>query len=360
MSSSRTQDGICAMSSHRPTHHPLVELTLARIREFVREPEAVFWVIIFPIALAFALGIAFRTKGDEPVYAGVLAGPGSTELVAALGSTRGIHARVVDPADVNRALRDGQVQVIIQPGTPPTYRFDPSRPESRLARLAVDAELQRLAGRTDRFTATEQPLQVVGARYIDWLIPGLLGMNIMGTGMWGIGFGIVWTRTKNLLKRFAATPMSRSHYLLGLLLARMVFLGAEVAALLVFAWLVFSVSTQGSLLLLSLVTVVGALAFGGLGLLVASRARTVEAVSGWMNAVMLPMWVLSGVFFSSANFPPFAQPYIHALPLTALNDALRAVMLDGASVAGIARELLTLTAWTVGTFAIALRVFRWR
>jgi ABC-2 type transport system permease protein len=196
--------------------------------------------------------------------------------------------------------------------------------------------------------------------YIDWLIPGLLGMNIMGTGMWSVGFAIVWARTKNLLKRFAATPMSRAHYLMAHILARMVFLGIEVGALLIFAWFAFSVSTRGSLLLLSAVAVLGALAFGGIGLLVASRARTIEAVSGWMNAVMMPMWVLSGIFFSSANFPAVTQPFIHALPLTALNDAFRAVMLDGASVPAIATELLILSAWTVVTFGIALRVFRWK
>jgi len=348
------------MSNRRVTYHPLVELVLARVREFVREPEAVFWVLIFPIVLAFALGIAFRTKGDEPVYAGVLAGPGSSEMVAALGSSHGIRARIVQPDQIDRALRDGDVQVIVLPGTPPTYRFDPTRPESRLARLAVDGELQRRAGRSDRFTAGEQPMQVVGARYIDWLIPGLLGMNIMGTGMWSIGFAIVWARTKNLLKRLAATPMSRPQYLLAHILARMVFLGIEVGALLLFARLVFSVSTRGSLVLLAGVAVLGALAFGGIGLLVASRARTIEAVSGWMNAVMLPMWVLSGVFFSSANFPAVLQPFIHALPLTALNDAFRAVMLDGASIPAIARELVTLGAWTVVSFGFALRLFRWK
>jgi ABC-2 type transport system permease protein len=348
------------MSSRGPTYHPLVELVIARVREFVREPEAVFWVLVFPVVLAFALGIAFRDRSDEPVYAGVMAGSGSAEMVAALGTAPLIHARIVQPDQADRALRDGEVQVIVLPGATPTYRFDPTRPEGRLARMAVDGALQRIAGRTDRFTAAEQPLQVVGARYIDWLIPGLLGMNIMGTGLWSIGFAIVWARTKKLLKRLAATPMSRAQYLLAHILARMVFLGIEIGALLVFAWLVFSVSVRGSLLLLAAVAVLGALAFGGIGLLVASRARTIEAVSGWMNAVMLPMWVLSGVFFSSANFPPVTQPLIHALPLTALIDAFRAVMLDAVPARAIASELLTLGAWTLVSFTIALRVFRWK
>jgi ABC-2 type transport system permease protein len=348
------------MSSNGGARHPLLELTLARVREFVREPEAVFWVIIFPIVLAAALGIAFRSKGDDPVYAGVVPGQGSEAIVSALKQARGIEVRPVERERADRALRDGEVQVVVLPGDPPAYRFDPTQPESRLARAVVDDALQRAAGRADRFTAGQQRLEVVGARYIDWLIPGLLGMNIMGTGMWGIGFSIVWARSKRILKRLAATPMSRADYLLAQLLARLLFLGIEVTALLVFARLAFGVPVRGSIVLLAAVALLGGLAFGGLALLVASRPRTIEAVSGWMNFAMLPMWVLSGVFFSSAHFPAPMQPFIHALPLTALNDAFRAVMLDGAGPLAIANELAILGAWTAGTFAIALSVFRWK
>jgi ABC-2 type transport system permease protein len=212
----------------------------------------------------------------------------------------------------------------------------------------------------DRFTAGEQHVEVVGARYIDWLIPGLLGMNIMGTGMWSIGFAVVWARTRKVLKRLAATPMSRRDYLLAQMLARLVFLVVEVGGLLAFAVLVFSVPIRGALATLVVAALLGALAFGGLGLLVASRARTIEAASGWMNFVMLPMWVVSGVFFSSAHFPAPAQPFIHALPLTALNDALRAVMLDGASARAIGAELAILSAWAGVCFVVALKVFRWK
>lgn len=340
-------------------HHPLVELTRVRILEFAREPEAVFWVIVFPLLLAFALGIAFRSKADEAVRAGVVAGPGSAAVELALRESPGVAVRSLAAGVADLALRDGDVHVVVLPGTPPVYRFDPARPESRLARLAVDAALQRAAGRADRFEAGEQRLEVIGARYIDWLVPGLLGMNVMGTGMWGIGFSIVWARTKKLLKRLAATPMSRAHYLTAQLLARLVFLVVEVGALLGFAWLAFGVPVRGSMLSLTVVTLLGAVAFGGLGLLVASRVRTIEAVSGWMNVVMVPMWVVSGVFFSSSNFPAATLPFIRALPLTALNDALRAVMLDGASLVAVAPEMAILGAWTAVSFVLALRVFRW-
>jgi ABC-type multidrug transport system permease subunit len=352
------------MTNPGTTRHPLLELTVVRVREFTREPEAVFWVIVFPLVLAFALGIAFRSKGEEPVHAGVAAGTGSAAVMAALANDPGIEARVVAPERVDLSLRDGDVQVVVLPGDlpgdPPVYRFDPTRPESRLARVVVDGALQRAAGRQDRFEAGEEALETVGSRYIDWLIPGLLGMNIMGTGMWGIGFAIVWARTKKLLKRLAATPMSRAQYLLAQVLARLVFLVIEVTALLVFAWAVFAVPVRGSLVTLSVVAIIGAMAFGGLSLLIASRAKTIEAASGWMNAVMLPGWILSGVFFSAANFPAVMQPLIHVLPLTALNDALRAVMLDGASMAAVSAELAIMSAWAIVSFVTALKLFRWQ
>ena len=340
--------------------HPIVELTLTRLREFLREPEAVFWLVFFPILIAFALGIAFRGKGEEVVHAGVIAGEDAAGLRSALSGAPGIRVHELARNRADLALRDGEVQVIVLAGTPPTYRFDPTRPESRLARLAVDAALQKAGGRVDQFQAGEQRIEIAGSRYIDWLIPGLLGMNIMGTGMWGIGFSIVHARSRRVLKRLAATPMARSDFLLAQMLARLVFLGLEVGALLLFAWLMFQVPMKGAVVTLAGVTLLGALSFAGLGLLIASRAKTIEAVSGLMNFAMVPMWVLSGVFFSSANFPPATQPFIHALPLTALNDALRAVMLDGAPAVAIAPQLLVMTAWTLVSFAIALRIFRWR
>lgn len=341
-------------------YHAFLEMTLARLREFIREPEAVFWVFVFPILLAFGLGIAFRAKGDTPVYVGVESAPAASALVGRLSAFKGIDVKTVEPGDEERALRDGRLEVIVVPGDPPTYRYDPTRPESRLARLVVDEALQRAAGRSDLFEARSVPLEVIGSRYIDWLIPGLLGMNILGTGMWGIGFFVVQARSKRILKRLAATPMSRAHYLLAQVTARLVFLGLEAGTLLVAAWLMFRVPVRGSILTLSFVIVLGALALGGLALLIAARPRTIEAVSGWMNAVMMPMWVMSGIFFSASHFPDVVQPFIQALPLTALIDALRAVMLDGAGMRGIAGEVAILSAWTVGTFGVALKLFRWK
>ena len=326
----------------------LRELTLSRIREFLREPEAVFWVFGFPVIMTMALGIAFRARTDEPVIVGVERVAGAEAVMATLEGAGGFEVREVPAIGVERALRDGMVQVVIVPGTPPTYRFDPARAESQVARLAVDRALQQAAGRRDAFTPREDAVRAVGSRYIDWLVPGLLGMNIMGTGMWSTSFAIVTARTRKLLKRFAATPMPRSAYLMSLVGSRLAFLVAEGAVLIGFAWLAFDVDVHGRLAALAVVA-----------LLVASRARTVEGVSGLLNLVMLPMWVFSGVFFASSNFPEAMQPFVQALPLTALNDALRGVMNDGETLAGVWRELLLLAAWGGVSFGAALKLFRW-
>jgi ABC-type multidrug transport system permease subunit len=338
----------------------VVQLTLVKVREYLREPEAIFWILVFPVLLALALGVAFRSKGPDVMAVGVAHAPGASAIAAALGSDPGLRAVLLDPAVAQRELAAGKVALVVLPGDPATYWFDATREESRLARLAVDAAIQRAAGRTDPVATADRELTETGSRYIDFLIPGLLGMNIMGTGMWGIGFSIVVARSKGLVKRFVASPMRRSHYLLGQMFGRLIFLVPEVALIVGFARIAFDVPVRGSLALLGLIALAGALTFAGLGLLVASRAKTVEAVSGLMNFVMLPMWLMSGVFFSPARFPEALQPVVHLLPLTALIDALRAVMLEGAGPTAVAGELALMVAWGVAAFAAALALFRWR
>lgn len=340
--------------------HPILQLSLVKVREYLREPEAIFWILVFPILLALALGIAFRGKGPDVLAVGVERGPGDAEAAAALASTEGLRPELLDAAAAKEKLRSGKVALVLIPGDPVRYWFDPTRQESRLAKLAVDDALQRAAGRADPRQARDLELTEKGSRYIDFLIPGLLGMNLMGTGMWGIGFSIVSQRTRGILKRLVATPMRRSHFLLGQMLGRMVFLVVEVAALVGFAHLVFDVPLRGSVAALALVSFLGAMTFAGFGLLVASRARTLEGVSGLMNFVMMPMWLMSGVFFSPSRFPEFMQPVVQALPLTALNDALRAVMIDGASLVTVGHDLAVVSAWGAAAFAAALYLFRWR
>jgi ABC-type multidrug transport system permease subunit len=248
---------------------------------------------------------------------------------------------------------------VVVPGDPPTYRYDPTRPESRLARAVVDDLLQGAAGRRDVVRAADERIAEPGARYVDFLVPGLVGMNIMSAGMWGIGWVIVEDRQKKLLRRMVATPMRRSEYLLAFVLVRLLFLLLEVPVLVGFGLLAFGVPLRGSVLALGAVAVLGALAFAGLGLLVASRAKNTQTASGLMNLVMMPMFVLSGVFFSVENFPRAFQPLVRALPLTALNDGLRAVMNEGAGFGALAPKLALLAAVALVSFGAALRLFRW-
>ncbi len=340
-------------------YHPLLELTRTRLLEFVREPEAIFWVFIFPVLLALGLGIAFRNRPAQSLHVAVQDGKGAVAITEALDASPRLSARLLSPERARNDLRTGKLALVVIPGDSLTYLFDPTRSESRLARLAVDEAVQRAAGRRDPRSVRERYLAEPGSRYIDFLVPGLLGLNLMGSGMWGIGFNIVQARRRRLLKRLLATPMRKSHYLLGFILSRFVFMIGEVGALIGFGWIVFDVRVYGSIFDLLVIAVVGALAFAGLGLLTASRARTIEGVSGIMNLVMFPMWVFSGVFFAYANFPDVMQPFIQALPLTPLIDALRAVMIDGASLGSNLPRLAVISGWGGLGFLAALRIFRW-
>jgi ABC-2 type transport system permease protein len=345
-------------------NHSMVQLTLVRFREFIREPEAVFWTFVFPILLAAGLGIAFRQRGPDKLPVGVITGAaGSADIVDALKKDSTLIVQTFDDSSAARALRTGKVALLVFPtGTRDSVRYvyDRDRSEAENTRVLADRAVQRAAGRVDPVRATDTYITEKGSRYIDFLIPGLLGMNLMGSSIWGLGFAIVTARSKKLLKRLMATPMSRVQYLLSFLCSRLVFLILEIVTLLGFGHFAFGVPLRGSLGTLLLVCLLGALSFGGLGLLSASRARTTEAVSGIMNFIMLPMWIFSGVFFSAANFPQAVQPYIKVLPLTALNDALRANMLEGATLAGVTPQILIIVAWGIVTFVAALKLFRWR
>jgi len=223
----------------------------------------------------------------------------------------------------------------------------------------VNDAMQAAAGRKDALPTSDNASSEPGARYIDFLIPGLLGMNLMNSGMWGIGFALVEMRQRKLLKRFLATPMRRSDFLLALASSRLALMMIELALLLGFGVLAFQMRVMGSWVSILVISTVGALSFGGLGLLTASRAQKIETVSGLINVVMMPMWMFSGVFFSYDRFPAIIQPLIKVLPLTALNDALRATILGGASLAAQGTRLLILLLWGSLSYLLALRWFRW-
>lgn len=351
------------MAEANPKLHPLVELTATRVREFLREREAVFWVFIFPVLMTFALGIAFRNTAPDktPVAIEATTDARANEVAQLLSASPDITATVLSPTEAAQALRSGKVSIVVRPANDSIeYRFDPTRPESRTARLIVDDVLQRGEGRADVVKVGEEKVAEPGARYVDFLVPGLIGMNLMGSGLWGLGFTVVIARSRKILKRFAATPMRRSHYLFSFMLSRLVFLVVEVAAIIAFAWLVFDFTVRGSWVSLTLITMLGGFTFSGIGLLVAARPTTIEGVSGLMNLIMLPMWLLSGTFFSSERFPQVLQPFIKALPLTALNNVLRGVMNEGSALSSNWMPIAVLLAWCLVSFVVALKIFRWQ
>ena len=342
-------------------NHPVLQLTLMRLRELRREPGTLFWVFGFPILMSIALGLAFRSTGPEPIRVGVLPGV-SAEVTGAL-TAGGVTVKVLDEGLARNELRAGRVAIVLVPPASGTgalgYRYDDKRPESRLGRAVVDDILQRAAGRHDPRAVQDELVRERGARYIDFLIPGLIGMNLMSGSMWGIGWVLVNMRVRKLLKRLLAAPMRRRHLMYAQALARLVMIPIEMVVILVFARLAFDVRMAGSWPALALVSVTGSASFAGLAILVASRAQNSETVSGLMNLVMLPMFVLSGVFFSSDHFPAFMQPAINALPLTALCNGLRAVIIDGAGIAGIAGSVIVMAIWGAISFVVGMRLFRW-
>jgi ABC-type multidrug transport system permease subunit len=338
-------------------------LAMVRMKELKREPEVVFWVFGFPLLLALGLGIAFRNKPADVTFVAIVQGNGAQDalsLIARSPQKSSIHAEVLDKPTALKGFRLGKYDLVVESdGQGFQYLYDPARPESVLSRAEVDDALQTSAGRKNPLPTSSVISNEPGSRYIDFLIPGLIGMNLMNSGMWSIGFALVDMRQRKLLKRFVATPMRRSDFLLALTGGRLVLMVAEVGLLLGFGALVFHIRVLGSLLSILILSSIGAVGFAGLGLLTACRAQKIESVSGLINLIMMPMWIFSGVFFSYERFPAVIQPFIKALPLTALNDALRATILEGAPLATQAGRLLMLLLWGGISFLLALRWFRW-
>jgi ABC-2 type transport system permease protein len=355
----------------RTGRFPLWELTMARMLEFVRDPSALFWVFGFPVLLAIVLGIAFRGQGPERPRVAVV-GAGARDVASRLVASDRVE--VVDPAKgaggaasaANDALRLGRIDLLVEAGEVGagrpriSYRFDPTRPGAHGARVLVDDAIQRSFGRADVVRSAESHVSEPGGRYIDFLLPGLIGLNVMGSCMWGMGYSIVDARRRKLLKRFAVTPMRRTHYQLSFMLSRLLFLAAEIVVIVTFGWLAFGVRVHGSIAALGAVALLSTFAFSGLALLIASRTESTEVAAGWMNFVQMPMWLFSGAFFDYSRFPDAAQPIIKALPLTAFNDAARAIVNEGASIVAVWPQVLILCAWGGLSFVLAMKIFKWQ
>jgi ABC-type multidrug transport system permease subunit len=352
----------------RSATHGLRALIGARVKVFLREPAVIFWVFAFPALLALALGLAFRDQPPEPARVGLatdrMTNTSDAQVLAILEASSAISLEKKDRATLEERLRKGGIDIIIDWNADTTpvfdYHFDAQRAEGRLARLVVDDVVQAGLGRRDVAELRERTDMPRGARYIDFLMPGLIAMNLMSSALWGVGYGMVQERSKKLMRRFATTPLSKTEFLGSYVISRLMFLAVEVAFLIGFGALVFDVTIQGNVGLFFLVSLIGVLSFTGFAVLCAARTASVEVVSGFINALTLPMWLLSGTFFSYERFPEALHPLIQLLPLTALNDALRAITNDGAGLLEVAPQLGVLAGWGLLAFFIGVRLFRWK
>ena len=341
---------------------PLKELFKARLREFLREPGYVFWVFGFPLLMAIGLGMAFREKAPEPPRIAVTDAV-APETARALTSSKRVNAVRSPRVEAERALARTKVDLVVDqpdPSKPIVLKLDTAQEKSLLARVITEDVLQRAAGRKDAVQVDEHRVSEKGSRYVDFLLPGLIGLNLMGSSMWGIGFNLVLARKRKLLRRYAVTPMRRSHFLLSYFFSRSMFLVMELAVLIGFGKLVFGTEIQGSFPALIVASVFGAAAFAAIGFLIGARLTSTEVAGGWMNFVQLPMWLLSGSFFTYERFPEWLQLPIKLLPLTAANDSLRRIYNEAGTLSSVTFELVVLAAWSLIGFAVALKIFRWQ
>jgi ABC-type multidrug transport system permease subunit len=348
---------------------PLTQLILARIREFYREPAAVFWVYGFPLLLSVGLGIAFRNRPVESIRVDLVVASDTqrADMEAVAERWMKLDERLVitvnDQAEASNRLRTDKASLMVQPDASAAkwkVIFDNNRPGSVLARATMENVILRDNNQQANLPTAELMPDESGGRYIDFLMPGLLGTNLMGGGLFGVGFVIVDMRVRKLLKRFLATPMKRTDFMLSIMASRLLFTLSEIIVLLGAAYFFFGVKIHGNLFALVVLLFLGGSCFAGMGLLVASRAKTLETASGLMNAIMLPMYVVSGVFFPASNFPEIVQPFIQILPLTALNNGLRSIINDGSGFEALFPSALVLIAWGGLSFFLALKLFRWR
>jgi len=326
-----------------------------RLRIFRREPEALFWTFGFPLVVTLVLGIAFRPSAPEPLPVVVVGGAEDAALVEQLARSGELDVRLVGAAEAVTALGRGGALLVVEPGQVPVLRYDATRPESRLARAIAEAAID---GRASESSESRQSSEA-GDRYVDFLVPGLIAMNVMTVCLWGIGWNVVDARKSRLLRRLAVVPMRRTHYLGSFLIAHVVLVIATLAVVIGFAALAFDVPLEGSVLGLVFVIGLGSASFSGLGVLLASRTANVEVLSGMINAASLLQLIGSGVFFSTSHFPDAVVTGLRALPLTALVDAVRAIMLEGRPLQELPLELGVLTVWMAITSLVGLRIFRW-
>jgi len=372
--------------NNRLSNHQLWQLTISYSRELIREPGVLFWGIVFPILMSLGLGIAFTQKTDVVRKVAVVdASVDSTSIQHFLLTKAEAHPDAATDSfrysytipdkqmgnttflfretgwkEAMILLKRGQINVILtEQNGKPEYHFDPRNPDAQLTYIKLSGVLNGKVVNTPQDNGEIKPLTLAGTRYIDFLVPGLIAMNAMMSCMWGISYGIIDRRSKKLLRRMVATPMKKTNFLIAFITVRFVMNFIESALLVLVTWLVFGVTIQGSIPGLLAIFMAGNLAFAGIAIFVSSHTANTEIGNGLINLVVMPMMVLSGIFFSYHNFPDWSIPVIQKLPLTMLADGIRGIFNEGLGLADIALPFVILSAIGVFFFWLGLRFFKW-
>jgi len=365
-------------------------LTLSLFREILREPGVLFWGILFPILMTLGLGLAFSKKADVVRKIAVISTPIATDKdSSALYNFLGKKCEQNKPLEKDDynwkfeirdeklgnsvflfysmewdesmvLLKRGTINLILKENEGKTeYHFDPMNSDAELTYLKLSGIIGSgeilPAGKTTEI----KPLTLTGTRYIDFLVPGLITMGVMMSSMWGISYGIIEKRSKKLLRRLVATPMKKSHFLIALITVRVTMNFLEALVLLLFALIVFHMTIQGSISAMILIFLAGNIAFAGIAVFVSSHTSNTEVGNGLINFIVMPMMVLSGIFFSYHNFPDWSLPVIQKLPLTMLSDGIRSIFNEGAGYPEVAIPILILTSTGVLFFGVGLKIFKW-
>lgn len=348
----------------------------------IREPEVLFWGVIFPVLISIGLGLAF-TQQAESKFSIVLVEKNKTELDSLLniyGADSESKGENVQDWKINnktlgntvfkfsqsdwdsaiRSLKRGEADVIVTDSLGKAiYHFDPLNSQSQLAYMKLSALVKSPNSNMNTENADIEPLTLMGVRYIDFLIPGLIAFGLMSSIMWGVSYTIIERRSQKLLRRLVATPMKKSNFLFALMFVRIIMNVVESLILLFFAWLIFDIHIQGNIGALIVLFLAGNLAFTGVAILVASRTTKTEVGSGLINAVQMPMMLLSGIFFSYHNFPEWSIRFIKLLPLTALTDGIRSIFNEGAGWVEVIYPTCMLSALGLICFVIGMKLFKW-
>lgn len=343
----------------------MIEQIKCRWREFRREPSAFFWVMFMPVVWMLALGFAFSKPHPETYGVGWLKPSVETSWTLiihdSLSQDPQLKLREGEKSELETQMKRGEISLIVSTAADQNmlYTLDPANPEAVRAKGHVDDRVQRVSGRQDTVRTAEDTVKAEGGRYVDFLIPGLLGLSIMTSSLFGVGMTIVSNRKENLLKRYLATPLRAYEYIVSHVFGRMIVLFAEFFAVMFVGFLIFRFKVYGNFLAYFFLAVLGAGAFTSIALLCASRTKSIPMISGLTNIISLPMMMLSGVFFSKNNFPDWLRQATEFLPLTALNDALRKIALEGLSIQSLGFEISVLCVYLVLPAILTHRLFRW-